>query len=138
VRERESRDLSQPSQSATNMRRWARLAKTSGCRPPSSRSAVFHARLKTEKTSTSATLNSRLESNKEAEERTERGGVQRVKESVLLLERVAEVVHGPRICHLCSGSEAGSYSTLIDFVYHSTLGLRVIQKKTKVRECGDR
>ena len=38
-------------------------------------------------------------------------------------------------CHLnfftevCSGSEGGSYLMLIDFVYHSTLGLRVIQKK---------
>ena len=30
---------------------------------------------------------------------------------------------------LCSGSEAGSYLRLIDFVYHSTLGLRVIKKK---------
>ena len=28
----------------------------------------------------------------------------------------------------CSGSEAGSYLRLIDFVYHSTLGLRVIKK----------
>jgi len=27
------------------------------------------------------------------------------------------------------GSETGSYLRLIDFVYHSTLGLRVIQKK---------
>jgi len=30
---------------------------------------------------------------------------------------------------LVSGSEAGSYLRLIDFVYHSTLGLRVIKKK---------
>ena len=28
-----------------------------------------------------------------------------------------------------SGSEAGSYSRLVDFVHHSTLGLRVIKKK---------
>ena len=28
-----------------------------------------------------------------------------------------------------SGSEAGSYLRLIDFEYHSTLGLRVIMKK---------
>ena len=28
---------------------------------------------------------------------------------------------------MCSGSEAGSYLRLIDFVYHSTLGLRVIK-----------
>ena len=26
---------------------------------------------------------------------------------------------------MCSGSEVGSYLRLIDFVYHSTLGLRV-------------
>jgi len=32
---------------------------------------------------------------------------------------------------MCSGSEAVSYSRLIDFVYHSTLGLRVIKKKKK-------
>ena len=30
---------------------------------------------------------------------------------------------------MCSGSEAGSYLRLIDFVCHSTLGLRVIKKK---------
>jgi len=37
---------------------------------------------------------------------------------------------------MCSGSEAGSYVRLIDFVYHSTLGWRVIKKKKKdgVRE----
>ena len=32
---------------------------------------------------------------------------------------------------MCSGSEAGSHLRLIDFVYHSTLGLRVIKKKKK-------
>ena len=30
---------------------------------------------------------------------------------------------------MCSGSEAGSYLRRIDFVYHSTLDLRVIKKK---------
>ena len=30
---------------------------------------------------------------------------------------------------MCSGSEAGSCLRLIDYVYHSTLGLRVIKKK---------
>ena len=30
---------------------------------------------------------------------------------------------------MCSGSEVGSYLRLMDFVYHSTLGLRVIKKK---------
>jgi len=33
---------------------------------------------------------------------------------------------------MCSGSEAGSYSRLIGFVYHSTLGLCEIKKKRKV------
>jgi hypothetical protein len=33
---------------------------------------------------------------------------------------------------MCSGSEAGSYLRLIDFVYHSTLGLGVIKKKKRV------
>jgi len=33
---------------------------------------------------------------------------------------------------VCSGSEAGSYLRLTDFVYHSTLGLRVIKKKRRV------
>jgi len=32
---------------------------------------------------------------------------------------------------LCSGSEAGSYLRLIDFLYHSTLGLKVMKKKKK-------
>jgi len=32
---------------------------------------------------------------------------------------------------MCSGSEPGSYLRLIDFVCHSTLGLRVIKKKKK-------
>ena len=31
------------------------------------------------------------------------------------------------LTEMCSGSEAGSYLRLIDFLYHSTLGLRVIQ-----------
>jgi len=31
--------------------------------------------------------------------------------------------------YMCSGSEAGSYLRLIDFVYYSTLGLRVMKKK---------
>ena len=32
---------------------------------------------------------------------------------------------------MCSGSEAGSHLRLIDFVYHSILGLRVIKKKRR-------
>ena len=34
-----------------------------------------------------------------------------------------------RFAEMCSGSEAGSYLRRIDFMYHSTLGLRVIKKK---------
>ena len=33
---------------------------------------------------------------------------------------------------MCSSAEAGSYFSLIDFVCHSTLGLRVIKKLKKV------
>ena len=36
---------------------------------------------------------------------------------------------------MCSGSEAGSYLRRKHFVYHSTLGWRVIKKK---RRCGAR
>ena len=35
---------------------------------------------------------------------------------------------------MCSGSEVGSYLRLIDFLYHSTLGLRVTKKKKKMRD----
>ena len=37
---------------------------------------------------------------------------------------------------MCSGSEAGSCVRRIDFVYHSTLGLRVIKNKKKARKGG--
>ena len=36
------------------------------------------------------------------------------------------------LSEMCSNSEAGSYLRLIDFVHHSTLGLRVINKKKKM------
>jgi len=39
------------------------------------------------------------------------------------------------LTEICSGSEAGSYLRLIDFVYHSTLGLRLIKKKKRRRSC---
>jgi len=32
---------------------------------------------------------------------------------------------------MCSGSEEGSYLRLLDFLYHSSLGLRVIKKRKK-------
>ena len=37
---------------------------------------------------------------------------------------------------ICSGSEAGSYLRLTDFVYHSTLGLRVIHPVLAVTASG--
>ena len=33
---------------------------------------------------------------------------------------------------MCSGSDTGSYLRFIDFVYHSTLGLRVIKKRRRL------
>ena len=38
------------------------------------------------------------------------------------------------LAEMWSGSEAGSYWRLIDFVYHSTLGLRGMQKKMKKKQ----
>jgi len=46
--------------------------------------------------------------------------------------------YGYGVQEMCSGSEAGWYLRRIDFVHHSTLGLRVIGKKKKVREFGGR
>jgi len=40
---------------------------------------------------------------------------------------------GGHLLEMCSVSEAGSYLRLIDFVYHSTLGLRVMKKKQRRR-----
>ena len=37
---------------------------------------------------------------------------------------------------MCSSSEAGTYLRLMDFVFHSSLGSRVIQKKEKCVERG--
>ena len=39
---------------------------------------------------------------------------------------------------MCSGFEAGSHLRLIDFVYHSALGLRVIKKKKQFVPSGRR
>ena len=36
---------------------------------------------------------------------------------------------------MCSGSEAGLYLRLIDFVYHPNLGVRVIKKKSSNHHC---
>jgi len=46
-----------------------------------------------------------------------------------IASRCSALVWGAAFAEMCSGSEAGSYLRLIDFVYHSTLGLRVIKKK---------
>jgi len=40
---------------------------------------------------------------------------------------------GNYFTEMCSGSEAGSYSGLIDFVYPSTPGSRVIKRKERRR-----
>ena len=48
------------------------------------------------------------------------------------------MVHGSWFPEMCSGSEAGSYSRLIDFVHHSTLVLRVIKKEEKDRGANTR
>jgi hypothetical protein len=37
------------------------------------------------------------------------------------------------LAEMSIGSEAGSYLRLLDFVYHSTLGVSVIKKKKKYR-----
>jgi len=44
-------------------------------------------------------------------------------------DRYSSQIKSNYFAELCSGSEAGSYSRLIAFVYYSTLGLRVIKKK---------
>ena len=46
----------------------------------------------------------------------------------------ATMTTGPAyFTEMCSGSKAGSYFRLIDLVYHSTLGLRVIKKRRRLR-----
>ena len=42
-------------------------------------------------------------------------------------------VENNSLTEMCRGSKAGLYLRLIDFLYHSTLGLRVMKKKKKVR-----
>ena len=46
-----------------------------------------------------------------------------------MLERETAQMDCERARKCWARSEAGSYLWLIDFVYHSTLGLRVIKKK---------
>ena len=50
----------------------------------------------------------------------------------VLIGGVGTVLNLSYFTEMCSGSEAGSYLRRIDFVYHSTLGLRVIKKKRRV------
>jgi len=38
---------------------------------------------------------------------------------------------------MCSGSKEGSYLLLTDFLYHSTLGVRVIEKKKDLETMSD-
>ena len=57
-------------------------------------------------------------------------------EVVFVDERISELKASDQVrlrhyfAEMCSGSEEGSYLRLIDFVYHSTLGVRVIKKKS--------
>jgi len=49
-------------------------------------------------------------------------------------ERYSSQFKNNYFTEMCSGSEVGSYLRRIDFVYHSTLGLRVIKKKKNAGE----
>ena len=46
-----------------------------------------------------------------------------------LAVKLATEIENIYFTEMCCGSEAGSHLRLIDFLYHSTLGLRVIKKK---------
>ena len=48
-------------------------------------------------------------------------------------EREKGSVEDNNFTEMCSGSEAGEYGRRIDFLYNSTLGLRVTKKKMKRR-----
>ena len=48
---------------------------------------------------------------------------------ILQTPNAADLVKNNYLTEMSSGSEAGSYLRLIDFVYHSTLGLRVMKKE---------
>ena len=50
----------------------------------------------------------------------------------MLPEEGVELFKNNYFTEMYSGSEAGSYLRLVDFVYHSTLGLRVRKKEEKV------
>jgi len=50
------------------------------------------------------------------------------------LRRIRSQFENTCFTEMCSGSEAGSCLRLIDFVYHSTLGLRVINPRQGGRE----
>ena len=47
----------------------------------------------------------------------------------------AQQTHPGLFTEMCSGSEAGSYLRLIDFVYDSSQGLRVIEKNKREVGC---
>ena len=54
--------------------------------------------------------------------------------NILLLFPTATRQNTNAECDGRSGSKAGSYIRLIDCVYHSTLGMRIIKKKQKRRD----
>ena len=49
----------------------------------------------------------------------------------------ASVFRTLEAAEICSGSEASSYLRLKDFVYHSTLGLKVIKKRISTSDALD-
>ena len=48
-----------------------------------------------------------------------------------LEDAVHRFAAGQYFTEMCSGSEAGSYLRLVDLMYHSTLGLRVMNKRRR-------
>ena len=59
------------------------------------------------------------------------GSVRHTQKSARLTDRYGSPFENNYFTEMCSGSEAGSFLRVIVFVYHSTLGLRVIKKKKK-------
>ena len=57
-------------------------------------------------------------------------GVRRAPELLTMDARISQFENA-YFTETCSGSEAGSYFRLIDFVDHSTLGSRVMKKKKR-------
>ena len=76
-------------------------------------------------------LNSRLESNKEVEKKKKSECLASLPWSSFFgqIDRDWAAFENNYFTEMCSGSEAGSYLRIIDFVYHSTRGLVEMKKK---------